>query len=76
MDSELFEQLRLLPMMPQEPRVSFKVQEHQVHTRTLVSVPAHLQRPLLQDRTVKMLQLASGACWSKSVFRWLKIQAT
>lgn len=31
-DSELFEQLRLLPMMPQEPRVSFKVQEHQVHT--------------------------------------------
>lgn len=47
MDSELFEQLRLLPMMPQEPRVCFKVQEHQVHTRT--------QRPLLQDRTVKML---------------------
>lgn len=44
MDSELFEQLRLLPMMPQEPRVCFKVQEHQVHTV-----------PLLQDRTVKIL---------------------
>lgn len=55
MDSELFEPLRLLPMMPQEPRVSFKVQEHQVHTRTLSNVPAYLQRPLLQDRTAKML---------------------
>lgn len=54
MDSGLLEQLRLLTMMPQEPRVSFKVQEHQVHTRTLASVSVCLQRLLWLDRASKV----------------------
>lgn len=35
--------------------MSFKVQEHQVHTCTLASASAYLQRPLLLEHTVKML---------------------
>lgn len=36
-DSELVEQLSLLPMMPREPRVGFKVQEHQVRREPAVA---------------------------------------